>query len=61
MNEKLLEMKGITKHFPGVLALSEIDFDLYNGEVHVLVGENGVYKSTLIKIIAGVYQSDIRN
>lgn len=54
----LLEMRGITKIFPGVRALREVDFDLRPGEVHVLVGENGAGKSTLIKILSGVYRSD---
>ena len=54
----LLEMRGITKRFPGVLALSEVDFDVRRGEVHVLVGENDAGKSTLMKILAGVYQRD---
>jgi ribose transport system ATP-binding protein len=51
-------MRGITKSFPGVQALRDVDFDLRPGEVHVLVGENGAGKSTLIKILSGVYQAD---
>lgn len=52
----LLELKGVTKRFPGVLALDKVDFELRPGEVHILFGENGAGKSTLISMIAGAHQ-----
>lgn len=55
---EILRLSGISKHFPGVKALSDVDFDLRQGEVHVLFGENGAGKSTLINIIAGSFPPD---
>lgn len=54
----VLEMKGISKHFPGVLALDQVEFRLNAGRVHALMGENGAGKSTLMRILAGIIQAD---
>src|SRR5690606_27035080 len=53
-----LEMRGISKSFPGIKALSDVDLVVREGEVHAIVGENGAGKSTLMKILAGLYQPD---
>ena len=54
--EKILEVKNITKEFPGVKALTNFNFDLKKGEVHCLIGENGAGKSTFIKILSGAFK-----
>ena len=53
IKQPLLEIKGCSKWFPGVRALNSIDFDLFEGEIHCIIGENGAGKSTLIKILSG--------
>lgn len=58
MSEYILEMKNITKEFPGVKALDDVSFKVKKGEIHALVGENGAGKSTLMKILSGVYPSN---
>jgi len=58
LGNTILEMRGISKSFPGVKALDSVDFTLRSGEIHALMGENGAGKSTLIKVIAGAYEKD---
>ena len=60
VSEYVLELKGITKIFPGVKALNNVQFQLKPGEVHALMGENGAGKSTFIKVITGVHKAEER-
>ena len=55
METPILEMKSITKEFPGVKALDDVTFSVRKGEIHCLVGENGAGKSTLMKVLSGVH------
>ncbi len=60
-NDNIIQMEKISKSFPGVQALEQVDFCLKKGEIHALVGENGAGKSTLIKIMTGVEHQDLGN
>jgi ribose transport system ATP-binding protein len=54
----LLELRGISKEFPGVKALDDVSFAIWPGEVHMLLGENGAGKSSLMKVLCGAYRAD---
>lgn len=58
MNEPILEMRHICKYFPGVKANDDVNFAIYSGEIHALLGENGAGKSTLMNILTGIYKPD---
>ena len=60
-NNAILTMRHISKNFPGVVALSDVDFTLRSGEIHALMGENGAGKSTLIKVLTGVEEFEAGN
>lgn len=57
-SEEIVRIEGLSKRFPGVQALSNVDFSLKRGEIHGLMGENGAGKSTLIKVLTGIYNKD---
>ena len=54
----VLEVRGVTKTFPGVIANEDVDLTLHEGEIHCLLGENGAGKSTLMNVVFGLYQPD---
>ena len=58
MSDYILQMKGITKTFPGVKALEDVTIEVRPGEIHGLIGENGAGKSTLMKVLMGIYKAD---
>ena len=58
MDNVVLKLENITKRFPGVTALNNVQFELRKGEIHALMGENGAGKSTLIKVITGVHMPE---
>jgi putative multiple sugar transport system ATP-binding protein len=55
MSDNILEMRSITKTFPGVKALEDVTLNVKRGEIHAICGENGAGKSTLMKVLSGVY------
>ena len=55
MSDILLEMRNITKEFPGVKALDDVNLEVRRGSIHALVGENGAGKSTLMNVLSGLY------
>ena len=55
-NDSILEVKDITKKFPGVTALNKVSMELWKGKVTAVIGENGAGKSTLMKVLSGIYQ-----